>query len=79
MVIEDMFANMGEEEDDEWNNYSKAISNSNKGKNNRQQNVIDVLKATSAMMTLDEKVNQLNLLLSNVFPAVKGDKVTFIG
>ena len=41
--------------------------------------MIDVLKATSAMMTLDEKVNQLNVLLSNVFPQVKGDKVTFIG
>ena len=78
MVIEDMFASAFDEDDDQVNGYAD-LNKSNKNKNNRQQTVIDVLKATSAMMTLDEKVNQLNVLLSNVFPQVKGDKVTFIG
>ena len=77
MVIEDMFASAFDE-DDEANGYAD-FNKKNSHKNNRQQTVIDVLKANSSMMTLDEKVNQLNVLLSNVFPPVKGDKVTFIG
>ena len=77
MVLEDMFASAFDE-DDEYNN-GYADYNKNSYKNNRQQTVIDVLKANSSMMTLDEKVNQLNILLSNIFPPVKGDKVTFIG
>ena len=78
MVLEDMFASVFDDDDDQANGYTD-LNKSNKNKNNRQQTMIDVLKATSAMMTLDEKVNQLNVLLSNVFPPVKGDKVTFIG
>lgn len=80
MVLEDMFASIENDDADDYNdyntnNYGGAISR----KNSCQQTLLDVLKATSAMMTLDEKVNQLNLLLSNIFPPVKGDKVTFIG
>ena len=78
MVLEDMFASAFDE-DDEYNNDYADYNAKKNYKNNRQQTLIDVLKATSAMMTLDEKVNQLNVLLSNVFPPVKGDKVTFIG
>ena len=75
MVIEDMFASAFDEDDE----YSSKYENKSSINRHRQQTLVDILKATSAMMTLDEKVNQINQLLSNVFPSVKGDKVTFIG
>ena len=79
MVIEDMFASAFDEDNEVTNNRGYNNSKTKNLKKNRKQTFIDVLKATSAMMTLDEKVNQLNTLLSDTFPAVKGDKVTFIG
>lgn len=74
------YGNANANYDDDFNTTNeRKYTQQNSAQRSRKQGFLDILKATGAMMKLDEKVQQMNLLMSSVFPEVKGDKVTFIG
>jgi len=72
-TIENLFEKIGlEEDEDEFNNYSKK-----KIYTDKKANIVDIL--CDKKFERDGKLHELNESLRRIFPKLEGDKVTFIG
>jgi DNA polymerase elongation subunit (family B) len=76
LSIESAFENMvhHEEEESEYPSYSSQSGKKTKIVN---KTIIDLLKEKT--VSRESKLNELNRLLTSIFPVLEGDKVTFIG
>jgi len=83
MKIESMFENMNNEEEEDVAGASFISKGKSKKADTKKYKVSDIL--CDKTLTREEKLNQLNMSLSDrnsrmhPFPALEGDKVTFIG
>ena len=72
-TIEYLFEKMGNDEDDEENNYKSHIKNTI----DKKATIVDLL--CDNKIERDTKLNEINVSLNSQFPKLEGDKVTFIG
>jgi DNA polymerase elongation subunit (family B) len=81
---EDNLGNGGDDETGQENNNGEEIIVITKGKTKTKKNDVDVMTIIDLLNSYDgknrdEKVQKLNTILTTIFPALEGDKVTFIG
>ena len=76
--IEALFAKQHQdEEDDHAESYGGVGFKYKKPAGNKKATIVNIL--CDSKTDRDEKLNELNISLSSVFPKLEGDKVTFIG
>ena len=76
-TIESLFEKMGQNEENDEEEYGSGYTKYVKQVNNKKSTVIDIL--CDKKMDRDTKVLEINNSLNTVFPRLEGDKVTFIG
>ena len=76
-TIESLFEKMGQNEENDEEEYGNGYTKYVKQVNNKKSTVIDIL--CDKKMDRDTKVLEINNSLNTVFPRLEGDKVTFIG
>jgi DNA polymerase elongation subunit (family B) len=76
-TIESLFEKMGQNEENDEEDYGSNYTKYVKQSNNKKLTVLDIL--CDKKMERDTKVLEINNSLNSVFPRLEGDKVTFIG
>ena len=76
-TIETLFEKMGQNEENDEEDYGSGYTKYVKQVNNKKATVIDIL--CDKKIDRDTKVLEINNSLNSVFPRLEGDKVTFIG
>jgi DNA polymerase elongation subunit (family B) len=76
-TIESLFEKMGQNEENDEEEYGSTYIKYVKQQNNKKSTVIDIL--CDKKMERETKILELNNSLNSVFPRLEGDKVTFIG
>jgi len=76
-TIETLFEKMGQNEENDEEEYGSTYTKYVKQQNNKKSTVIDIL--CDKKMERETKILEINNSLNSVFPRLEGDKVTFIG
>jgi DNA polymerase elongation subunit (family B) len=76
-TIESLFEKMGQNEENDEEDYGPTYTKYVKHSTNKKLTVLDIL--CDKKMERDTKVLEINNSLNSVFPRLEGDKVTFIG
>ena len=76
-TIESLFEKMGQNEENDEEDYGTTYIKYVKQSNNKKLTVLDIL--CDKKIERDTKVLEINNSLNSVFPRLEGDKVTFIG
>jgi DNA polymerase elongation subunit (family B) len=76
-TIETLFEKMGQNEENDEEEYGSTYTKYVKQQNNKKSTVVDIL--CDKKMERETKILEINNSLNSVFPRLEGDKVTFIG